>query len=527
MSRADEVGTLLSREEGSRGFDRAVALIGAGAGVRAATAIITSGLSLVTTILLVRILGATLYGALALGLSIVALSTAVNKTGFGVAATRTIAAHLAMDDRDSAIDTTRGLTTLVLIGGTIGSIVVVAVVVATQVQLAVSVRLAVALGLGLLLIGRDAAAAAGSAARGFSRVLLMELPALAEVLSKFAIVAGLFLIGMTQLSFAAAGLGVSGVIAIVVAVVVVARVPGEASARGLRPSFGALLRLFHIAIPYAMVGVAVKLVASFDVFILGATHPGAPVGAYAPVLTLLEASVMLAPMLLATLFVAAATELFTRADEEAFSKLYVTVSKVSILLAMPAFCLLSVSPTTVIQAIFGRDFPIDVNVVRILLVGFFVNVVFGVNTQALIASGGRWRLARALILPSITMLCTSLALIPPLGATGAAMATTISYIVFNLMMSWTLYRTAGVHPVHRDLALVVTTSPLVIVVAIGLEALIGGGLIMAVASALIAWFAWVLLVRSIGAIRVAEVAAFLPGRRPRRADPGGEASGGE
>ena len=513
MSGADETIKVPSAESQSSGFDRAVALVGAGAGVRAASIVITSGVSLVTTAFLVRILGASLYGALALGLSIVALSAALSKFGFGVAATRTIAAHRTMGETEQATDTTRGVTTIVWISGAIGFTVVVTSVLVTQAQLAAATRLAVGVGLGCLLIGRDAAAAANAVARGFGRVLLMELPALAEVLSKFVFVVALFALGETHLSTTAACLGASGLVAFGVAVAVVHRVSSVRLSGVLRPSLGAAFRLLRIGIPYAMVGVAARLIASFDVLILGVSHPGAPAGAYAPVLTLLEASVMLGPMLLTSLFVAAATELFTRRDDEGFSRLYVTVSKFSVLLAMPAFCLLAVSPTIVIRSLFGSDFPVDDKVVRILLVGFFINVAFGVNTQALIASGGRWKLARALAVPAITMVCLSLVLIPPYEAFGAAIATSASFVILNVMMSWTLYRTTNVHPIHKDLVLVVLTTPLMILAEMALEATLDANLVSSVASTLVVWVTWCVLITTVGIVPLDELRALLPHSR--------------
>lgn len=514
-------------ENDSRGFDRAVALIGAGAGVKAAAVVVTSGLSLATTILLVRMLGASLYGALALGLSIVGLSAALTKAGFGVAATRTIAASLAVDDRESAIDTTRGVTTFVLLGGVVGSALVLSSLVATQSQLSLSVRVTVGVGLAFLLVGRDAAAASGAVARGFGRVRLMELPALAQVISKFGIVVVLLALGATSLSAAAAGLGVSGLVAALVAAFVVTAMPRPRSARGLRPSFTSFTSLLRLGIPYAMAGVAAKLIASFDVFILGVSHPGAPVGAYAPVLSLIEASVMLAPIMLTTLFIAAATRLYAQGEQSAFSRLYVTVSKVSILLAMPAFALFAVSPTVVIRFVFGSDFPVDETVVRVLLLGLFLNVAFGVNMQALIASGARWRLARALVLPAGTMVAISLALIPGFGAIGAATATTVSYAVLNVVMSWTLFKMAGVHPFHRDLVIVVVTSPIMLLVGTVVVSSVGRDFLTAVAAALIAWIGWLLLVAAMGAINYAELRAFLPKRSGARSRGGQSRDGSD
>lgn len=499
-------------ETPSVGFDRALGLIGSGASVRAATTLATSGASFITTVLLVRLLGASLYGALALGLSIVGLATAVNRNGFGVAATRTIAAHLAVGNRQGARDTTRGLSTIVVGGGLIGLVLIVSIVEVTQVQLSVAQRLVVGLGLGLLLMGSDAATASGAVARGFGRVLLMEIPALVGIFSKLVIVTALFALGISNIGVAATALGASGLAATVVAARITWHAVSAGDARVLRPSLSSAHRLLRVVVPYVMAGVAAKLIASFDVLVLGATHPGRGVGSYAPVLTLLEAVVMLVPFLLSTLFVTAATGLMTTGDISGFTKLYLTVSKFSILIAMPAFCLLATAPVGTFQAVYGTRFPVDPSVVWILLVGYFVNVSFGVNTQALISSGER-RLARAFMLPAIAMVLSSLFLIPPFGALGAAAATSVSYLVLNLSISWTLYRATGVHPLHRGLVSVVATAPLAIVGTVQLYKVIGGGFWVASFLSLISWCVWILLARLLGAFRFGDLRGFIPDRR--------------
>lgn len=502
--------SLPSQENHTAGFERALALVGAGASVRAVATVITTLAAFLTTVLLVRVLGTSLYGALAFALSIVGLAGALI-LGFGVAVTRTLAAHLALGDRDAVQDVAQGASTIVVVVGGLGLVLVFVSVVVTQTQLDSAQAMALGLGLGVLLAGRSAAFTAGAVARGAGRVLMMEIPALAGVLSQLAVACLLTILRIADAGTIAVGYGMVGVLAVIIAAAVTRRVLAGAS-NVLRPSATAAVRLLRIAGPFLVAGVAVRFIASFDVFVLGATHPGLEVGAYAPTLNLVEGLVMLAPMLLMALFVTAASELNVTGDVSGFSRLYLTVSRASVLMAMPAFLLLASAPAQVLQLAFGKQFPATPGVSWVLLIGFFVNVASGANVQALFASGHRWNLARAFLWPITAMAVSSVALIPPFGAIGAAAATTIAVVALNTSMSWTLFRATGVHPFHRNLIVVVGSAPFAILGSFAVDHALGRGVLAAVFASLIVWCLWLLLMRVLGAFHFAELRSFLPKR---------------
>ena len=497
-------------EDNSPGFARALSLVGAGAGARAVSTVMAAVAAFLTAALLVRLLGTSLYGALAFGMSIVGLAGALI-LGFGVAISRTLAASLALGELDAAQDVTRGASAVAAVVGVVGFVIVLLAVILTQNQLGQAQALVLGLGLGVLLAGRTAAFSAGAVARGFGRVVLMELPALAGVLFQLGAAVILALMGMASAEAIGAAYCLVGLCVIFISLATSSRVLSGVT-EALRPGKAAAVNLLHTAAPFIVAGVAVKLIASFDVFVLGIVHPGEQVGAYAPTLTLIEGLAMLTPMLLMALFVTAASQLVVSGDVDGFARLYLVVSKVSLLIAMPAFLLIAAAPTRVLQAVFGDQFPASSSVTWVLLAGFFVNVALGVNAQALIASGERWRLARAFIWPIVAMVVTSLVLIPWFSALGAATATTIAVVVLNASMSWTLYRATGVHPFHRDMILVVVTSPFVVAGAIILDRAIGEDVWTAAVATLLAWCAWLVTLRLMGAFRFAELRGFVPTR---------------
>ena len=512
-------GHQTQESDASLGYDGALALVGVGAGARAVARLVVAAAAFVTTVLVVRLLGADVFGFLAFGLSIVGLSNAIS-TGFGIAATRTLAARLASGDVEGAGEVTRGLVTVITFGGGVGLAVLLTIIALTQAQLDLSLRVTLGVGLGILLIGHSAGVAGGAVARGFGRVVLMETPGVVEVVSKLLIIVMLFVMGVSRLGVVAVGYGLAGIAAAIAAVVVVRLLhPGTYSI--FRPNGSAGRRLIRITGPYAVVVIATTLIQGLDVAVLGATHPGGPVGVYAPTLSLVQALVMLPSIMLAATFVTAATRLIEHGQVDGLSSLYLIVSRVSLLVAMPAFIVLAAAPEDALRLVFGSEFPTDPVVVRVLLVGFFVTVAFGLNGQALIATGERSRLLRAFALPGVTMLASSLMLIPPFGARGAAAATAVSFVVLNLSMAWALFKITGVHPFHRALGTLVVTAPLPVAAATAAYETNGGGIWVAPAVSLIAWVAWIVLARVLGAFRFQELKGFIPDalkRRPRGRD---------
>jgi O-antigen/teichoic acid export membrane protein len=230
------------------------------------------------------------------------------------------------------------------------------------------------------------------------------------------------------------------VAATVAAAAVVRRALGTMVA--MAPAARAGVDLVRLTAPFVIGAIAFRLIRGFDVVVLGVVEPGTAVGAYAPALALIEGLVMLVPGLLGAMYVTAATGLHEAGDRRGFGDLFLSVSKVSVILAMPAFTLLAIAPTAAMRAVYGDALPVSPAVVRILLVGYFVTVALGFNGQALVAAGAWSAVGRALVVPAVTMIATAVVLIPVAGPVGAATASTISF--FSSECAFGLYRNSAI-----------------------------------------------------------------------------------
>ena len=501
----------------AEGLAGALTAIGNGAAVRAGSRLLITACTFLTTALVVRALGAERYGALAFSLSIVGLIAGLF-AGLGTASTRSIASAVATGHRPEPVVRALAAVTVAVTG--FGAMAIVASIALSQRQLRSTDVWILSVAMGLLLLGRVAAVAGSSVARGLGRVSLMEMPPTTEVVTKLLLVCAVLMLGARQgLAPLAAVYAGAGVAAAAAGAWVVRRSVGSWTV--VAPAARAGLDLVRLTAPFVAGAVAYRLIHGFDVAVLGVVRPGAVVGAYAPTLALVEGLVMLVPGLLSAMFLTAATGLHEARDRRGFGDLYLAVSKLSVVLAMPAFTLLTIAPTEAMSVVYGARFPTSAAVVRLLLAGYFVTVALGFNGQALIASGAWSTLGKALAWPAVAMVVSALVSIPVWGAIGAAAATTVSFVVLNASLSIALHARTGVHPVTRDRMLLLASAPVAIVAAALLSRVVGGGFWSAAVCSLVGWGVWLGLLGSIGALRIEEIRALRPRRRlpTREAEP--------
>jgi O-antigen/teichoic acid export membrane protein len=104
------------------------------------------------------------------------------------------------------------------------------------------------------------------------------------------------------------------------------------------------------------------------------------------------------------------------------------------------------------------------NRIALLLLGlaFVVNLASGVNTEVMIYSNlFKTHLYAVMILAGVNILLNYL-LIQGMGITGAALATLISYVAYNLYKSLVIYLRMGMHPFNRAMGLAMALCGLLV-----------------------------------------------------------------
>lgn len=489
--------------ERSSDYAAAVSLVGAGFLVRLGADTIGVLAAATTIALAVRLLGPSEYGTLALMLAVVDVVTALGRAGFGLGTAQTVAAGHA--DLDTLRTAGRGSMTLAIVTGLLSGLVVAAFAVFGPVAADATTRLVVGVGLALLLAGNNYSWGVYSVARGLGRIGLMEVVALVIPVAQLAVLIVLFVADVPSLRLVAGGFGIAGLVgAAASAWILRALLPGVA---GLyRPSAQAARTMLLIGLPFATAGVVAQLMSQFDVVMLGVFHSKADVAVYQPTLKLTDGMLQLVPYLLVGAYLPAATRLFHRGNRGGFRELYVTTTKLGYILSFPAVIALCAFPEVLLRALYGAGFPIHVNLVWILLVGYVTNLILGTNTFALISAGDRRAIVIVNLAGVVTMVVTALVLIPPLGPTGGALATSCSYVIWNAAASTALFRSTGVHPLRADFVVALATSAGVLAAAVAVRKLAAPGSLPAVATwTLVLWGAWVGALVALRALRGSEM----------------------
>jgi O-antigen/teichoic acid export membrane protein len=168
----------------------------------------------------------------------------------------------------------------------------------------------------------------------------------------------------------------------------------------------------------------------------------------------------------------------------------------------------------VLHGLYGGDFPADPVIVWILLAGFLVNLVLGLNASALAAVGNRRALVRVGTTGTASMVVLAVALVAPFGPTGAALATSATYAVLNAVTGLELLRATGVHPFSRDVLTVLLTSVVPVLAALAVRRWAApADLWTAAAWSLGLWAAWLGCLFALGAIRPHELRRLVPAPR--------------
>lgn len=119
--------------------------------------------------------------------------------------------------------------------------------------------------------------------------------------------------------------------------------------------------------------------------------------------------------------------------------------------ALPLCLILFLYPEQILTFFFGSSFAAASDALRILSVGYMLDVLLGPNGATLIAMGQLRFMLFATIATVILNVVLNFALIPRLAMEGAAIATAVSITSVNLLRIWRLYSLMGLMPLSRNL----------------------------------------------------------------------------
>lgn len=500
---------------GEQRYAHALALVGAGAAARLVATGFASVAALAAVAITFRLLGTSDYGILAFALSVVALVPDLGRLGLATGAVREVSAADSMDDLATVHDAARGTFTATLAIGLAWGMVVFVVVLLSLDQLSIVSRVGLGLGLGVVIVGTQVAVGTSTIARGLGRVVAAEIPHTVHSVGRLIAVAILAALAIDTLGAVALGYAAAAVAAALIAIVQARRLLGPRVTL-FRPAFSSARRLVKLSLPFAVTGLAGFVISRFDVVVLGLVRPSAEVGAYEPVLRALERLLLLVPLLFVAQGFTAATRLLAGGEIGVARNLYHHLAKVSFVLSLPALLVMAAFPETVLRLLYGKEFPQNPSFVWVLLIGFGVSLIFGMNGTFLGATGARRELVITGVISAVAMVTSAAILVPTLGGIGAAAATAIGYVVLNVTVAWRLFHAIGILPFRRDLNIAIASAilPLAIVLIARFH-FPPGDIWVAVAWSFGAWGLWAGLLFGFGVLGGSDWRPLLTSIRPK------------
>jgi O-antigen/teichoic acid export membrane protein len=232
--------------------------------------------------------------------------------------------------------------------------------------------------------------------------------------------------------------------------------------------------LLSYSVPVMVRNVMTMVLVHIDTFLVGAIATVAAVGVYNAVYPL-AALVTLAHKATNFLYLPLVSELDAEEDTAEIRTVYRTVAKWLFLATVPVFVAVAVFPNAVITLTYGPEYVEGARALTVLSVGFFVHTVVGVNGGTLEAIGETRFVMVASAVTAVLNVALNLLLIPDYSLLGAAVATSVCYVVLNVLYTGYLYRVTGLMPFNRRLGYAAAGVGVLLVGVFALKGAVGNG----------------------------------------------------
>ena len=188
-------------------------------------------------------------------------------------------------------------------------------------------------------------------------------------------------------------------------------------------------------------------ISQLDVLFLGAFKGSRVAGQYAPASRLADLVISLVGIVGAYLPPAIASAL-SRRDIGLASRVHYWASRWAIAVSAPVIGLLVIVPAPLLNLLFGHR-AIVVGPARILGLAVLFDVILGFNGTVLASSGATRALTWNVLAGFVLNVVVCAAVIPILGANGAALATAAPLLSVNVGASWLIAKRLGIAPWDR------------------------------------------------------------------------------
>ncbi|MCK5043466.1 flippase [Candidatus Pacearchaeota archaeon] len=219
--------------------------------------------------------------------------------------------------------------------------------------------------------------------------------------------------------------------------------------------------LFSYSWPVLFLGLLGGILYSADSFVLGYFKSTLEVGFYnaaVPIALLLS----IAPQLFTRLFFPLITREYSRRNIKIIKGLSQQVGKWIFILNFPFFIIMVFFPGVLINILFGKEYLIAENALRILAIGAFFSSLATISSNLILMMGKTKIFLINLISVFIFNITLNIILIPKYGLNGAAFSTMLSGIILSFVLLFQAHYYTSIWPLRRKMLriFIVTLIPI-------------------------------------------------------------------
>lgn len=218
--------------------------------------------------------------------------------------------------------------------------------------------------------------------------------------------------------------------------------------------------------PILFLGIISSLFYWIDSFSIGFFKSVTEVGLYNAIIPI-AILMNLAPEIFMQLFFPMITKDYSMNKIDVIKETSKRVGKWILMINLPVFFIMFFFPETIILLLFGQEYVLAADALRILSIGALFSSIFLISNNLLSMAGKSKIILYDIIIASITNFALNYFLVPApkilwmdnsLGINGAAVATVISIVIFNLLFLFQAKRYTGIVPLKKEMLKIILIS---------------------------------------------------------------------
>jgi len=456
-----------------------------------------SGVDFLAQVLLVRYLTKSEFGAWSYALAIVALFASLAGFEMRQVVARFVPRYLERGETDKLRGAIKLAFGVILgLGGAIALVIIVAISAAglRPTSDPEALRLLVIMSLLVPIQAIDSLFNGLFAAFGATRAIFLRQSVVAPGL-RLAVVASL-IASQADVTFLATAYMIAtfaGMLLYVVAFRRLLRSAGALEPRGGPSSTIPAREMLFFAVPLLTSTLVWILMESSDAILLGFFFDAEAVANFRVVVPLARMNLLVAATF-GVLYLSLAAKAYERGDRAELRDLYWRTTLWMTVLSFPILLLTVSFAPSVTTGLYGEEYRASAPILALLAVGYFFNTALGFNGVTLKVHNQLRYMVIVDISMAVVNVVVNLALIPLLGPIGAAVGTSATLILHNILKQIGLSRYTSIGAFHRPYARLYVVMVALSLSLVAFQALVPGNLVIACALSgggglILLWFA--------------------------------------